>query len=58
MARKIIDAILGISVDDTPSNLAAAALYYLLTSDVSGLNYALCSDIILHALQPPHKCHF
>ncbi|KAL1567356.1 wings apart-like protein 2 isoform X1 [Salvia divinorum] len=33
MARKIIDAILGISVDDTPSNLAAAALFYLLTSD-------------------------
>ncbi|XP_057797430.1 wings apart-like protein 2 [Salvia miltiorrhiza] len=33
IARKIIDAILGISVDDTPSNLAAAALFYLLTSD-------------------------
>ncbi|KAG6387209.1 hypothetical protein SASPL_152395 [Salvia splendens] len=33
MARKIIDAILGISIDDTPSNLAAAALFYLLTSD-------------------------
>ncbi|KAH6763968.1 hypothetical protein C2S51_015217 [Perilla frutescens var. frutescens] len=33
IARKIIDAILGLSFDDTPSNLAAAALFYLLTSD-------------------------
>ncbi|KAG6423673.1 hypothetical protein SASPL_114075 [Salvia splendens] len=30
IARKVIDTILGISVDDTPSNLAAAALFYLL----------------------------
>lgn len=43
----MIDAILGISVDDTPSNLAAAALVYLLTSDVSDLNYALCHTLYL-----------
>ncbi|KAL1562705.1 wings apart-like protein 2 [Salvia divinorum] len=33
IARKVIDAILGIRVDDTPSNLAAAALFYLLACD-------------------------
>lgn len=32
-ARTIIDAVLGLSLDDTPSNLAAAALFYVLTSD-------------------------
>lgn len=34
-ARTIIDAVLGLSLDDTPSNLAAAALFFVLTSDVS-----------------------
>ncbi|GKD37889.1 wings apart-like protein regulation of heterochromatin protein, partial [Tanacetum coccineum] len=33
-ARTIIDAVLGFSLDDTPSNLAAAALFFVLTSDV------------------------
>lgn len=33
--KTIIDAILGLSFDDTPSNLAAAALFYVLTSDGS-----------------------
>ncbi|PWA97876.1 WAPL (Wings apart-like protein regulation of heterochromatin) protein [Artemisia annua] len=32
-ARTIIDAVLGLSLDDTPSNLAAAALFFVLTSD-------------------------
>nr|XP_043622175.1 LOW QUALITY PROTEIN: wings apart-like protein 1 [Erigeron canadensis] len=33
MAKKIIDAVLGLNLDDTPSNLAAAALFFILTSD-------------------------
>ncbi|KAL8112997.1 hypothetical protein AgCh_020350 [Apium graveolens] len=32
-AKTILDAIMGISFDDPPSNLAAAALFYILTSD-------------------------
>lgn len=35
MAKTIIDAILGLSFEDSPSNLAAAALFYVLTNDVS-----------------------
>jgi hypothetical protein len=37
MAKTIVDAILGLSFDDSPSNLAAAALLCVLTSDVSDL---------------------
>ncbi|XP_059671097.1 wings apart-like protein 2 [Cornus florida] len=33
MAKTIIDAVLELSFDDSPSNLAAAALFYILTSD-------------------------
>ncbi|XWS19572.1 hypothetical protein CRYUN_Cryun31cG0027100 [Craigia yunnanensis] len=33
MAKTIIDAILGLNFDDIPSNLAAVALFYVLTSD-------------------------
>ncbi|KAI9197577.1 hypothetical protein LWI28_000928 [Acer negundo] len=33
MAKTIIDAIMGLSFDDSPSNLAAAALFYILTGD-------------------------
>ncbi|KAK7400542.1 hypothetical protein VNO78_11751 [Psophocarpus tetragonolobus] len=33
MAKTIIDAILALSLDDSPSNLAAATLFYILTSD-------------------------
>lgn len=35
MAKTIVDAILGLGLDDSPSNLAAATLFYILTSDVS-----------------------
>jgi len=35
MAKTIIDSILGLSLDDSPSNLAAATLFYVLTGDVS-----------------------
>lgn len=50
IARKIIDAIFGLSFDDTPSNLAAAALFYLLTSDVSDFNYTICHTLYLFLL--------
>ncbi|KAM0054317.1 putative wing apart-like protein [Helianthus debilis subsp. tardiflorus] len=33
MAKTIIDALLNLNLDDTPSNLAAAALFFVLTSD-------------------------
>uniref|UniRef100_A0A803LLD8 Wings apart-like protein C-terminal domain-containing protein n=1 Tax=Chenopodium quinoa TaxID=63459 RepID=A0A803LLD8_CHEQI len=33
MAKTIIDTILNLSLDDSPSNLAAATLFYVLTSD-------------------------
>ncbi|KAJ0693584.1 putative wing apart-like protein [Helianthus annuus] len=33
MAKTIIDAVLNLNLDDTPSNLAAAALFFVLTSD-------------------------
>ncbi|XVF87517.1 hypothetical protein PTKIN_Ptkin18bG0126300 [Pterospermum kingtungense] len=33
MAKTIVDAILGLNFDDIPSNLAAVALFYVLTSD-------------------------
>ncbi|KAI3800380.1 hypothetical protein L1987_28470 [Smallanthus sonchifolius] len=33
MAKTIIDAVLGLNLDDTPSNLAAAALFFVLTND-------------------------
>ncbi|KAJ7968524.1 WAPL (Wings apart-like protein regulation of heterochromatin) protein [Quillaja saponaria] len=33
MAKTIIDAIQGLSLDDSPSNLAASALFYILTKD-------------------------
>ncbi|XP_047324237.1 wings apart-like protein 1 isoform X2 [Impatiens glandulifera] len=33
LAKTIIDAVLALNLDDSPSNLAAAALFYVLTSD-------------------------
>jgi hypothetical protein len=35
MAKTIVDALLGLTLDDSPSNLAAATLFHILTSDVS-----------------------
>lgn len=37
MAKKIIDAVLGLNLDDSPSTIAAAALFFVLASDVSSL---------------------
>lgn len=36
MVKSILDAIMGLSFDDSLSNMAAAALFYILISDVSG----------------------
>ncbi|KAH7664407.1 Sister chromatid cohesion protein [Dioscorea alata] len=33
MAKKIIDAVLGLNLDDSPSTIAAAALFFVLASD-------------------------
>lgn len=49
MARTIIDAVLGLSFDDSASNLAAATLFYILTSDVSDLPYNAHFFCIKHA---------
>lgn len=46
MAKAIVDAILGLSLDDSPSNLAAATLLYILTGDVSLLG-SICEFIIV-----------
>lgn len=55
MAKTIINTILDLSLDDSPSNLAAAALFYILTSDGQD-NYLLDSSssirFLLKLLKP------
>ncbi|XP_051133953.1 wings apart-like protein 2 [Andrographis paniculata] len=55
MAKTIIDAVLGLSLDDPPSNLAAAALFYILTSDGQDdhiLYSANCIRFLIKLLKP------
>ncbi|KAL3851289.1 hypothetical protein ACJIZ3_013171 [Penstemon smallii] len=55
MAKAIIDAVLGLSFDDSPSNLAAAALFYILTSDGQDeyrLDSPSCIRFLIKSLQP------
>ncbi|XP_075513733.1 wings apart-like protein 2 isoform X1 [Primulina tabacum] len=55
MAKTIIDAVLGLSFDDPPSNLAAAALFYILTSDGQNddlLDSPNCICFLLKLLKP------
>ncbi|CAN4084024.1 unnamed protein product [Withania somnifera] len=55
MAKTIIDAVLGLSFDDSPSNLAAAALFYLLTSDGGDdhlLDTPICIRFLIKLLKP------
>ncbi|KAK9268097.1 hypothetical protein L1049_010536 [Liquidambar formosana] len=55
MAKTIIDAILDLSFDDSPSNLAAAALFYVLTSDGQDdhlLESPVCIRFLLKLLKP------
>ncbi|OIV94345.1 hypothetical protein TanjilG_21685 [Lupinus angustifolius] len=55
MAKTIIDAILGLSLDDSPSNLAAATLFYILTSDGQDdhlLESSGCVRFLIKLLRP------
>lgn len=55
MAKTIIDAILGLSIDDSPSTLAAAALFYVLASDGQDehlLDSPSCVRFLLKLLNP------
>ncbi|KAJ6416568.1 hypothetical protein OIU84_002429 [Salix udensis] len=55
MAKTIIDAILGLSLDDSTSNLAAAALFYVLTSDGQDehlLESPTCIRFLIKLLKP------
>ncbi|KAK7252174.1 hypothetical protein RIF29_35944 [Crotalaria pallida] len=55
MAKTIIDAILGLSLDDSPSNLAAATLFYILTSDGQDNNLlesSGCVRFLIKLLRP------
>ncbi|XP_038904655.1 wings apart-like protein 1 [Benincasa hispida] len=55
MARRIIDAVLGLSFDDSASNLAAATLFYILTSDGQDdrlLESPNCVSFLIKLLKP------
>ncbi|KAL6333594.1 hypothetical protein AAG906_028779 [Vitis piasezkii] len=56
MAKTIMDAVIGLSFDDSPSNLAAATIFFVLTSD-SHDDYLLesptCIRFLLELLKPP-----
>ncbi|KAL6991034.1 hypothetical protein U1Q18_009157 [Sarracenia purpurea var. burkii] len=55
MAKTIIDAVLALSFDDSPSNLAAAALFYILTSDGQDdhlLDSPSCIHFLIKLLKP------
>lgn len=54
-AKMIIDAILGLSFDDSPSNLAAAALFFILTYDGQDdhiLDSSSCIRFLIKLLNP------
>ncbi|XP_042520212.1 wings apart-like protein 2 [Macadamia integrifolia] len=55
-AKTVIDSILGIRFDDSPSTLAAAALFYILASDGQDdhlLDSPTCIHFLLKLLKPP-----
>ncbi|XP_038995169.1 wings apart-like protein 1 [Hibiscus syriacus] len=55
MAKTIIDAILGLNFDDIPSNLAAVALFYVLTYDGQDdqlLESPCCIQFLIKTLKP------
>ncbi|XP_058078033.1 wings apart-like protein 1 [Magnolia sinica] len=56
MMKTIIDAILGLTFDDSPSTLAASALFYVLASDGQDeylLDSTPCIRFLLKLLNPP-----
>ncbi|OVA13219.1 Wings apart-like protein [Macleaya cordata] len=55
MAKTIIDAVLDLSFDDSPSTLAAATLFYILASDGQDdhlLDSPICIRFLLNLLSP------
>ncbi|CAI8618192.1 unnamed protein product [Vicia faba] len=55
MAKTIVDALLGLSLNDSPSNLAAATLFYILTSDGQDdhlLESPSCVQFLIKLLRP------
>ncbi|XAR66442.1 hypothetical protein NMG60_11012678 [Bertholletia excelsa] len=55
LAKTIIDAVLGLNFDDSPSNLAAAALFYILTRDGQDdnlLDSPSCIHFLIKLLKP------
>ncbi|XP_058730859.1 wings apart-like protein 2 [Vicia villosa] len=55
MAKTIVDALLGLSLDDSPSILAAATLFYILTSDGQDdhlLESPSCVKFLIKLLRP------
>lgn len=50
ISQSIIDAILALSLDDIPSNLAAATLFFVLTADVSDLQVLLYMFLMFNLL--------
>ncbi|WJX46174.1 hypothetical protein P8452_32999 [Trifolium repens] len=55
MAKTIVDALLGLTLDDSPSNLAAATLFYILTSDGQDdhlLESPCCIQFLIKLLRP------
>ncbi|KAF9608349.1 hypothetical protein IFM89_009284 [Coptis chinensis] len=55
MAKTILDAVFSLTLDDSPSTLAAAALFYILASDDQDeqlLDSAICIEFLLSLLNP------
>ncbi|XP_030543643.1 wings apart-like protein 1 isoform X2 [Rhodamnia argentea] len=55
IAKTIIDALIGLNFDDSPSNLAAATLFYLLTGDGQDdqlLESPSCINFLVKMLKP------
>ncbi|GAU38472.1 hypothetical protein TSUD_64510 [Trifolium subterraneum] len=55
MAKTIVDGLLGLTLDDSPSNLAAATLFYILTSDGQDdhlLESPCCIQFLIKLLRP------
>nr|XP_010918439.1 uncharacterized protein LOC105042809 [Elaeis guineensis] len=56
MAQRIVNAILNLNFDDSPSTVAAAALFYVLASDVQDdhlLDSPSCIHFLIKLLNPP-----
>ncbi|KAG1355165.1 putative WAPL (Wings apart-like protein regulation of heterochromatin) protein [Cocos nucifera] len=56
LAQRIVNAILNLNIDDSPSTVAAAALFYVLASDVQDnhlLDSPSCIHFLIKLLNPP-----